>query len=211
MFMKVLTYNIHKGKDSNNNSTLTEIATYLKQGEYDIICLQEVLYHQFKKLKSTLKINGVFVANVNKPPMLYGICIFSKYEIQDSTHVLLTSKKEQRGLVNVNLSIGDENFYVINTHLGLDRHERYLQISEILDFANRLCGKIIICGDFNEKNICLNSFIDCAVACNKYDIPTFPKSNARIDYIFVNDKVNIKGYHVDNIMLSDHYPVIAIL
>lgn len=209
--MKVLTYNIHKGMDSSNNSTLTEIATYLKQGEYDVICLQEVLYHQFKKIKSILKINGVFVANVNKPLMLYGVCIFSKYEIQDSTHILLTSKKEQRGLLSINLSINEENLYVINTHLGLDKHERYMQISEILDFINRLSGKIIICGDFNEKNICLNSFIDCAIACNKYDIATFAKSKARIDYIFANRELNIKNYYVDNIMLSDHYPVICIL
>lgn len=209
--MKVLTYNIHKGKDGNDNSTLTEIGTYLKQGDYDIICLQEVLYHQFKKLKSILKIDGVFVANVNKPPLLYGICIFTKYKIEESSHVLLTSKKEQRGFLNVNICLEGENISIINTHLGLDKSERYTQISEILDYTNRLYEKVIICGDFNEKNINLNNFKDCAVICNKYNMPTFGKSQARIDYIFVNDKLKVKEYHVDHIMLSDHYPVIGIM
>lgn len=209
--MKVLTYNIHKGMDSNNTSTLTEIATYLKQGDYDIICLQEVLYHQFKKIKKALKMNGAFVANVNKPPILYGICIFSKYNIVNNSHVFLTSKKEQRGLLSVELDVNGENISVINTHLGLDKGERSVQISEILDFTNRLNGKIIICGDLNEKNININNFKDCAVVCNKYDIPTFEKSQARIDYIFGNEKVIIKDYYVDNIRLSDHYPVIGIM
>lgn len=209
--MKILTYNIHKGMDSNNAPTLTEIATYLKQGDYDIICLQEVLYNQFKKMKKVLKINGAFVANINKPTMLYGVCIFSKYNIINNTHVLLTSKKEQRGLLSVDLDVKGENISVINTHLGLDKYERCVQISEILDFTNRLNGKIIICGDFNEKNININNFKDCAVECNKYNIPTFEKSQVRIDYIFSNEKVIIKDYYVDNIRLSDHFPVIGMV
>lgn len=209
--MKVLTYNIHKGTDSNNTSTLTEIATYLKQGDYDIICLQEVLYNQFKKIKKTLNVNGAFVANINKPPMLYGICIFSKYKIIDNFHVLLTSKKEQRGLLSVNLDCEGQCISIVNTHLGLDKYERSIQISEILDYTKRLGDKVIICGDFNDKNININNFTDFAVKCSKYNIPTFEKTQVRIDYIFGNKEIAIKDYYVDNIMLSDHFPVIGIL
>lgn len=207
--MKVLTYNIHRGADSNNKTTLSEMGAYLKNMDCDIICLQEALYPQFKKLKSILKLDGVFAANVKKPGMLYGVCIFSKYEILETSHIFLSSKKEQRGLLSINIYSDGDRVNIINTHLGLDKYERYTQISEILDYTNRLSGKIVICGDFNEKNMSFSNFKDSAVIFNKYKISTFEKLNARIDYIFTSEEVNIKDYYVDCINLSDHYPVIG--
>ncbi|MGO0916440.1 hypothetical protein ACTPEM_25545, partial [Clostridioides difficile] len=40
-------------------------------------------------------------------------------------------------------------------------------------------------------------------------LPTFEKSNSRIDYIFVNKNTELKEYTVEKIYLSDHYPVIG--
>lgn len=208
--MKIITYNIHKGMNSDNKITLKEIGRYLKKIDCQIICIQEVLYPQFIKLKSILKLDGVFVANVNKPGMKYGICIFSKLQIEDSKHILLTSIKEQRGLVSISICEKSQNTVnIINTHLGLDRYERYDQISEILDYTKTLSGDVIICGDFNEKNITISGYSDGAIVMNKEDIPTFEKSHARIDYIFIKENLNIVDYYVDKIYLSDHYPVIV--
>ncbi|MEF9991629.1 MAG: endonuclease/exonuclease/phosphatase family protein [Peptostreptococcaceae bacterium] len=209
--MKIVTYNIHRGADKKNNPTLNEIGYYLKNLDCDVICLQEVLYNQFKKIKSILKIDGVFVANVKQPGILYGICIFSKYEIKDSAHLFLTSKKEQRGLLSIEINNNSESISIINTHLGLDKLERYNQLNEILDYCNRIGSKSIICGDFNEKNVNITNFIDMAVECDKYKIDTFESLKARIDYIFVDKNINMEkyDYHVDKTNLSDHYPVIV--
>ena len=206
--LKIVTYNIHKGMNADNETTLLEIGMYLKNMNFDIICLQEVLYNQYLYLKKNLKMNGVFVANVKTINMLYGICIFSSKEILSYEHILLTSKKEQRGFLCTSINcLGKIN--IINTHLGLDKEERRDQIDEILNYKNTLEGNIVICGDFNEKNIAINIFKDSSNYNESYNICTFPKSNSRIDYIFIDESIIIKKYVIDKITLSDHYPVIV--
>lgn len=207
--MKLVTYNIHKGMDSNNKLTLRKISKYLKELDCDVICLQEVLYPQFAKLKLDFKMDGVFAANINKPNIMYGICTFSKREIENHKHVLLTSQKEQRGLLYTNVFSDCGKINVINTHLGLDKSERENQISEIIDYTNSLVGRSLICGDMNEKNISINTFYDSSVYSKKDKLTTFEKSNARIDYIFIDKLIDIDDYTVDLVPYSDHYPVIA--
>lgn len=207
--MKIVSYNIHKGMDANNKITLGKISKYLKDLDADVICLQEVLYPQFAKLKSDLKMDGVFAANVIKPGVMYGICIFSNKEIYNNEHILLTSKNEQRGFLNANIFSKYGKMNIINTHLGLDKYERQTQINEILSYLYNVEGKSIICGDFNEKNISLSNYNDMAVYTGKYDVCTFFKTDARIDYIFIDRLIIIDDYVVGKIKLSDHYPIIG--
>ncbi|HSQ87601.1 MAG TPA: endonuclease, partial [Romboutsia sp.] len=61
----------------------------------------------------------------------------------------------------------------------------------------------------NEKNININNFYDIAVYTNKYKSCTFEKTNARIDYIFVDKLITIDNYIIDLVQYSDHYPVIG--
>ena len=195
--------------DGNNIFTLNKIIKYLKNIDADIICLQEVLYNQFAILKQSLKMDGVFAANINKPTLMYGIATLSKYEILKNEHIFLTSKKEQRGFLYTNVFSDKYCVDVINTHLGLDINERKEQISEIMDYAKDLRKYKIVCGDFNEKNISINIFNDSAVYKNYQSIPTFEKSNARIDYILVDKSLQIYEYYVEKIYLSDHFPIIV--
>ena len=201
--MKLISYNIHKGTDEFRRVTLFQVIGYLKSLDCDIICLQEVLYYQFKLMKKLLKMDGIFGLHVNNKNMKFGICILSKNKITRSEHVLLSSKKEQRGLLSIDVG----NFNFINTHLGLDKQERNIQISEILDFAKIQNKSTVICGDFNDKNISLTSYEDVAQYVCKDFYPTFKTS--RIDYIFVSKIINIKSYEVDEVFYSDHFPIIA--
>lgn len=201
--LKLICYNIHKGMDEFRRITLFQIIGYLKSLDCDVICLQEVLYYQFKLMKKLLKMDGVFGLHVNNKKMKFGICILSRNKINYTSHVLLSSNKEQRGL----LSIDIDDKIVINTHLGLDREERETQISEILDFAKMQNKNIVICGDFNEKNITLGSYNDVAQYLFKDFYPTF--KTYRIDYVFVNSIIDIKSYEVDQVFYSDHFPIIV--
>jgi endonuclease/exonuclease/phosphatase family metal-dependent hydrolase len=195
--------------NANNVFTLNKIIKYLKELDADIICLQEVLYNQFAILKQSLKLDGVFAANINKPTLMYGIATLSKNEILDKKHMLLKSKGEQRGFLHTNIFSKIRSVDVINTHLGLDKDERKEQLNQIVDFTNRLRKAKVICGDFNEKNIFISIFNDSAIYTNNQSIATFEKSNARIDYILVDKSLGIYKYKVDKINLSDHYPIIA--
>lgn len=195
--------------NANNVFTLNKIIKYLKELDADIICLQEILYNQFAILKQSLKLDGVFAANVNKPTLMYGIATLSKNEILDKKHIFLKSKGEQRGFLHTNIFSKIYSVDVINTHLGLDKDERKEQLNQIVDYTNRLRKAKVICGDFNEKNIFINRFNDSAIYTNNQSIATFEKSNARIDYILVDKSLGIYKYKVDKINLSDHYPIIT--
>lgn len=195
--------------NANNVFTLNKIIKYLKELDADIICLQEILYNQFAILKQSLKLDGVFAANINKPTLMYGIATLSKNEILDKKHIFLKSKGEQRGLLHTNIFSKICSVDVINTHLGLDKDERKEQLNQIVDYTNRLRKAKVICGDFNEKNIFISIFNDSAIYTNNQSIATFEKSNARIDYILVDKSLGIYKYKVDKINLSDHYPIIT--
>ena len=201
--MKLICYNIHKGMDEFRRITLFQLIKYLKSLDADVICLQEVLYYQFKLMKTLLNMDGIFGLHVNRKRMKFGICILSKNKIINKEHVLLSSKTEQRGLV----SIDTKKYTIINTHLGLDIEERQTQISEILNFAKSKNNNVIICGDFNEKNISLCSYEDVAQKLNKNLLPTFNKH--RIDYVFISKTIHIKSYEVEKVFYSDHYPIIV--
>lgn len=199
--MRLVCYNIHKGMDEFRRVTLLQLIKYLKSLDADVICLQEVLYYQFNMMKLILKMDGVFAIHVHNKKMKFGICILSKEKIIKSNHILLTSKKEQRGM----LSIDRENEVIINTHLGLDSEERKTQISEILNFAKNKGKNIIICGDFNEENINLSSYKDVAKYLFEDRKATFNKW--RIDYIFCSKVTKVKSYQVDQVFYSDHFPI----
>ncbi len=207
--MKILTYNIHRAMDEKNKITLSKISKYLKEQDLDIICLQEVIYPIFAKLKLDLKMDGVFAANVIKPELLYGICIFTKEQIYKHEHILLTSEGEQRGFLCTNILSDCGKISIINTHLGLDKKEREIQISEILDYSYGIRGKKIICGDFNEQNIYISGYNDMAIYTDKQNLSTFYKSNDRIDYLFTSDVMQIDDYNVGDVKYSDHYPVMG--
>lgn len=199
--MRLVCYNIHKGMDEFRRVTLLQLIKYLKSLDADVICLQEVLYYQFNMMKLILRMDGVFAIHVHNKKMKFGICILSKEKIIKSNHILLTSKKEQRGI----LSIDRENEVIINTHLGLDSEERKTQISEILNFAKNKDKNIIICGDFNEENINLSSYKDVAKYLFEDRKATFNKW--RIDYIFCSKVTKVKSYQVDQVFYSDHFPI----
>lgn len=207
--MKLFTYNIHRGKNIKNQDTLDYMIDYFNKSDSDIICLQEVLMSQHNKILKNTNYKGCYESNVNLKDDKYGIGIYYKKNMYLNyvEGKSLTSKKEQRGLLNTQFYIDNKILNIINTHLGLDIKERETQIKEILQYCNNLRGKIFICGDFNEKDIYLQNYYDTASIFNSQNIETFPPSKSRIDYIFMSNNLRIFDYYIDFINLSDHYPV----
>ena len=76
---------------------------------------------------------------------MYGIATLSKNETLYSEHIFLKSKGEQRGFLHTNIFSECCSIDVINTHLGLDKDERKEQLSQIIDYTNRLQKSKVIC------------------------------------------------------------------
>ncbi|MEG2787517.1 MAG: endonuclease/exonuclease/phosphatase family protein [Romboutsia sp.] len=207
--MKIVTYNIHKGMDLNNEDKVDEILKYLQIIEADVICIQEILSDIHERIIYKLNIKGYFLSNVNLKEGKYGVSIYCNEKIFATKGYHLTSKKEQRGFIHLELYLSNKLINIINLHLGLDLGERKNQMEEIMDYVSHLRGKIIICGDFNQINLSINNFCDLARIFDSEDIETFPKSKSRIDYIYISNNIKPTKYSVDFINLSDHYPVIG--
>lgn len=207
--MKIMNYNIHKGKNIKNKSTLDDMIKYFNHSDIDILCLQEVLRSDHEKIMKNTNLKGYYQCNVNLKLDDYGISIYVKRNIDVSfvEENFLTSKKEQRGFINLKAYINNKLVNIINTHLGLDEVEREIQIEELIRYTENLRGKIFLCGDFNEKDVYIDLYYDSARVFGCEYVETFAPSKSRIDYIFVSNNINLNKYKVNFIDLSDHYPL----
>lgn len=209
--MKVITYNIHKGMNIDNKNILMDIINFLKSENADVICLQEVLESIHLKILKSLGIQGYFLKTVELKSDNYGIAIYFRGFRYFIKSFYLTSKKEQRGFIHLNLIEKNKKINIINTHLGLSEEIRRLQIREMYNYIKSLSGEKIICGDFNQKNVSIKHYYDLANLFNYANVETFWPTKSRIDYIFISKNIVPIEYNVGFINLSDHYPIISVI
>lgn len=213
--IKVLSYNIHSGKNIWMTSTINNIISFLKNEKPDIIGIQEINEnnirgYQVTKLQRDLNYQVRFSSHVAIGNGGYGIAIFSSYPIIEYCHILLPSTKEQRGLLDVIVLINNCKVHTINTHLSLNSLERAQQFLKIKDYLNLLTDPFILVGDFNATIEEIDSLlIDTARRTKKEHLPTMMLYKKRIDYIFVSKDFNVLNYNVLPVKMSDHYPVVT--
>lgn len=167
------------------------------------------------------------------PNRQYGTAILSKYPILDSENHLLTQiidpegHNEQRGLLETTINVRGEHIKFYNTHIGLQADERWLNVQEILGIMGTHEHQSIIVGDFNaypgdpEIDEMAGAYPDVFAELDMNDAYTFPayykdpdtgeitKPDARIDYIFADDSLNILDAEVIPTSYSDHLPLTA--
>lgn len=225
--LKVMSYNIHHGKNILGRDTLDIIAALIEESGADIIGLQEVdngMYrskfrNQLKYLADSLSMYYAYGENLNILSGRYGNAILSKYPIVYSENILLPSKREQRGMLRADIDVDGRKINFMSTHLGLNIEEREKQMKVITDYTKTLTDEIIIVGDFNaqpeEDEIRRFSkfMIDTGYAAGESHQPTFdfPFVSGRIDYIFISPSFTLNEYRVIKSRASDHYPVEALL
>lgn len=213
--IKVLSYNIHSGKNIWMTSTMKAIINFLKDERPDIIGIQEINEnyirgYQVTKLQQELNYQVHFRSHVTIGDGGYGIATFSRYPFINRIHVLLPSTKEQRGLLDTTVLINTCKVHIINTHLSLSSPERAKQLMKIKEYINLLEDPFILLGDFNASIEEIDDLlIDTAKRTKKEHLPTMMLYKKRIDYIFVSKEFEVLNYNVFPVKMSDHYPVVA--
>lgn len=222
--IKVMSYNIHRGINKTGKLDLDGIVKVIKDSGADIIALQEVerfsvrtgFRDQIKYVADKLNMQYAFGKSINILNGQYGNGILSKYPIEEYQVVDLPSEGEQRTLLKAGLKVHDNKIFIYNTHLGLKQSERSKQIEEIMIISGDE-KNILIAGDFNSSVDKLDSItsrlIDSGSLLDNNNKSTFEEDgiSARIDYIFVSNGFEVKGYNVIKADASDHYPVVSIL
>lgn len=208
--VKIMSFNIHKGRNDKNKYTLDSTIKLIKENDADIVCLQEVLSFQDAKIKKQLENNSQFIVNQRDNLFSHGLAIYSKYPIVESNQILLTSTSEQRGLLHVVFYINNKYVNIINAHLAINTKERKVQIEEMMNYINGLHGEVILVGDFNESNLELSELIDVGKYHGYVSSKTFIPIDSRIDHIFIKKgSIYSSTYNIINSKLSDHYPITA--
>jgi endonuclease/exonuclease/phosphatase family metal-dependent hydrolase len=235
--VKVMSFNIHHGADSEGSYDLGRTAEVIRQSGAELIGLQEVdryfsnrsrLEDTIGRLAAMLGMHYAYGANLDRPPAKpgmprnqYGTAVLSKYPIMASHNHLLTSfGKEQRGLLETLIDINGIPVYFYSTHLGLDQEQRETQTNEILSIMGQNEGPQIVVGDFNarphspEMRKLTALFQEPWASLPEAYTIASNRPYAKIDYIWANEQL-LLGDPADavvmNVQASDHFPIISSL
>lgn len=219
---------------------LDRIAATIRSFDSDIVALQEVgrfwarsaYTDQPVLLATTLEMQVCYGANLNHAPDThavvphqYGTAILSRYPILECKNTLLPqpSGTEQRGLLEVLVSVEGTPIRIYNTHLHTTNPARQLQTQAIPLVIGAPAEPVILVGDFNalptapEMAPIYAQFDDAWMLAGMGPGDTLPADlevdpDRRIDYVFVSRAtVEVVWARVpvddETRISSDHYPV----
>lgn len=237
--LRVLTYNIHAGKDAQQAVNLDRIAALIDAAAADIVLLQEVdrrtqraggIDH-FEELKRLTGMNGVFGKSLDYQGGEYGIAVLSRWPLDSIAAVLLavdppqdrSGSYEPRIALHVVAQTRAGPVHVLDTHLdaggtGTFRRQELIAIMAHLAQSVPDMAVLVLGGDLNARpattDIMALSFVlqDAYAQCGTGAGETFPARapDRRIDYIFYRE-ARCRSARVVESQASDHRPFMAIL
>lgn len=161
--LRVVSYNIHKGRSLSGRDSLPELRLGLHGLHADVLFLQEVqgrneqhanLDAQHESLAAALHMEVAYGCNAVRQMTDHGNALLSRYPILSfenedvSDHAL-----EQRGLLHGQVDIEGRCVHCFVVHLGLFAGSRMRQIQTMAQRIERLVGPhepVLIAGDFND-------------------------------------------------------------
>lgn len=229
--MKVMSWNIWKGKHLNN------VIALIRRENPDIIGLQEVtekdnnnigkeiaqkLNYQFLYCKS-------FTTDRHTPSFDQGNAILTRLPVISSEcHFLSTlehyeknAATEPRTVMEVTLSWNDKQLIIFNTHLGFAEKfgESEMKNNQLLNLLKFLPKKnTILMGDFNSQPDSTVIKEITRVLVNTDSHPTEPtiidvkdknQTKYRIDYIFTTPDMRTNNFQIIESSASDHFPLMV--
>lgn len=228
--IKVLSYNIHHGENTNGVQDISGIANVILATNPDLVALQEVdsCTNRVKKqnlMKELADQTGMYVyfgKAMNHDGGGYGNGILSRYPIEQMHTVPLPAKTEKgeprcAAIVTVKLP-GDSLLQFASTHLDHleDPVSRAAQIQILLQHVSNTSIPLILAGDLNAaptaKEIAplKTIFFDASEKLG----PTWPSTapTKRLDYILLSHKARwelMNAVVLEETVASDHRPVIC--
>jgi endonuclease/exonuclease/phosphatase family metal-dependent hydrolase len=237
--LRIMTYNIHSCIGMDGKVSPERIARVIARYHPDVVCLQEI---DVKKMRSNTIDQAHYLAQLLKMKFHFHPAIHieeERYGDAILTHLPMKLIKadilpnqigsptlEPRGALWVSIEKYGTRINIINTHLDVRKRARETQLQSLLgpEWLTNPNRKepVILCGDFNTlprsnhyKSI--TKFLrDTQVECKSNVVKAtfltrFP--TARIDYIFIDEKINVENNLIPNTGLtrvaSDHFPLIA--
>jgi endonuclease/exonuclease/phosphatase family metal-dependent hydrolase len=236
---RILTYNVHRCLGTDGRLSPARIADVIAAYEPDVVALQELDVgrvrtggvDQAHAVAQALGMHVHFHASMRVLEEEYGNAILthrpSKLVKAGALPGLPGNPRlEPRGALWACVNIGGTDMQIINTHLGLRRHERLAQVNALLGphwLGHRTCREpVILLGDFNATPRSrayqrLVSHLRDAQTQVRLAKPkaTFPSRlpMLRIDHAFVSREIRVQRVETVRTPLarvaSDHLPLLV--
>lgn len=221
--VRVMSYNIHGGRDPEGRLDLPAIAAVIRGEDPDLVALQEVHQRlpqshcqpQPALLERAARLVARFVPSVGFSLCGYGNAVLSRHGVESWRRHLLPSAGEQRSVIEARLTLGGEPVRVLATHLGLQVAERQKQLLSLASLAARGRGiPVLVMGDLNEQpdsdNLAPLTDLGFRHALPP-EVATFPSTApaAHIDYVLVDDTWEVLSARAPASLASDHLPVVV--
>ena len=170
---RVMTYNIHAGKDAGGVDNLDRVASLIRDEFVDIALLQEVDVNtkrsgnvdQPRRLAEATGRRMIFGRTLNYDGGEYGIMVLSRWPLTGTLVPLKVQPPQQRaggsyeprGALVVRIDAPGGALHVVNTHLDASGDDRYRRqeiraVAAIVDSLRALPkARILVGGDFNSE------------------------------------------------------------
>ncbi len=237
--LRIMTYNVHSCIGMDGKISPERIARVIARYEPDIVALQELdvkksrtgSVDQVHLISKFLQMEYHFHPAIHIEEERYGDAILTHLPMKLVKTGILPNipgnpSIEPRGAIWVEIEVNNQSINVINTHLDVRVRPRRAQLEALLskEWTNHpdYQGTTVFCGDFNTlpssplyrklkenfKDTQYKSSIGNPRGTFSARFPT-----ARIDYIFVNEEINVLSSYVPSTELtriaSDHLPLIT--
>jgi endonuclease/exonuclease/phosphatase family metal-dependent hydrolase len=239
--VRVLSYNLHQGFNNAGVLDADLFVRVLGEVDADLVSLQESDTARFTSgnmdIVSVLAHRLGYEAYYGQPTRAqsFGVAVLSRYPIQETSLLPLTSSADNRYLVAARVDVDGTDVWFLAIHMALARENRLAQFEEIMAHAERLGGTRILAGDLNScpNGHCPEYAGDAdtvyeqataqyqdtwTAAGHGRDDPgghTYHAAHPdrRIDYILVSDGIAVRDARVVRsaaaLAASDHLPVVA--
>jgi endonuclease/exonuclease/phosphatase family metal-dependent hydrolase len=223
MKLRVVTYNIHKGRGMDARVSTERIVEVLREVNANIIALQEVMGKQAEDISGALGMPFIIGENRKHRGDSYGNVLLTHFPHRSwRNYDLSVTGREQRGCLRADLRVesGHALLHIFNVHLGTSYLERRRQGRSLV--AHDLLADVglehprIVMGDFNEWTRGLTTqLLRSHMKSAEFRSRSYPGflPFLHLDHIYYDEHLRLEKLTLHRsrkaLVASDHLPLIG--
>jgi len=209
-----------------NQSVLPEITNFIKSVDPDVVGLIEVdtgsirsrKVNQAEKIAADLGMNTSYETKYGERSLNQILPIVRKQGNAFMAAPRVHGEKFHyfdTGIKRLIIELEMDEYAVFLVHLSLKYRHRHLQLRHLYDLIQDTSKPVVVAGDFNtfwgENEIYLFMKAAGLTSANSESLPTYPSRAPRkeLDFVLYQDGIRVTDFHVPDIRLSDHLPLVC--
>ena len=209
-----------------NQAVLPELTRFIKSVDPDVVGLIEVdtgsirsrNVNQAEKIAADLGMNTSYETKYGEKSLNQILPIVRK---QGNAFMAAPRVHGERfhyfdtGIKRLIIELEMDDFAIFLVHLSLKYRHRHLQLRHLYDLIEATEKPVVVAGDFNTfwggNEIYLFMKAAGLTSANVDSYPTYPSRSPRkeLDFILYQDGINVTGFEVPDVKLSDHLPLVC--